>query len=173
MPGFILVSRWSFSWRGIWRRIKRSAHPPSRPLRQSQECRHQAEAGDCSQTQFLDFARHYGFSVYPCTPAGPMKRGEGTGAPGYSSFLTADAFTDMNDLNRKLTLWRTERNGKVHRTTGKTPGEMLQEEKLKTLPQLSYKACRMQTGMVSPTAYPFGDQPLFRSFRGQPSASHR
>ncbi|MGZ6230857.1 MAG: IS21 family transposase [Syntrophales bacterium] len=105
-------------------------------------------------TQFLDFARHYGFSVYPCTPGRANEKGRVERViQDIGHFLTADAFTDMNDLNRKLTLWRTERNGKVHRTTGKAPREMLQEEKLKTLPQLSYKACRMQTGMVSPTGF--------------------
>lgn len=105
-------------------------------------------------TQFLDFARHYGFSVYPCTPGRANEKGRVERViQDIGHFLKADAFTDMNDLNRKLALWRTERNGKVHRTTGKTPGEMLQEEKLKNLPQLSYKACRIQTGMVSSTGF--------------------
>jgi len=105
-------------------------------------------------TQFLDFARHYGFSVYPCTPGRANEKGRVERViRDIGLFLTADTFDDLNDLNRKVALWRAERNRKVHRSTGKPPGELLKEEKFKALPQVSYKAYRIQTGIVSPTGF--------------------
>jgi len=105
-------------------------------------------------TQFLDFARHYGFSVYPCTPGRANEKGRVERViRDIGLFLTVDTFEDLSDLNRKVALWRVERNGKIHRSTGKPPGELLKEEKLRALPQVSYKAYRMQTGIVSPTGF--------------------
>lgn len=105
-------------------------------------------------TQFLDFARHYGFSVYPCTPGRANEKGRVERViQDIGQFLMADAFESFDDLNRKFTLWRTGRNAKVHRSTGKTPNELLKEEKLIALPQIPYKAYRMQTGIVSPTGF--------------------
>jgi transposase len=105
-------------------------------------------------TQFLDFARHYGFSVYPCTPYRANEKGRVERViRDMGQFLTTDTFDSLDDLNRKFTSWRKERNAKVHRTTGKTPNELLKEEKLKSLPQIPYKAYRIQTGIVSPTGF--------------------
>jgi len=105
-------------------------------------------------TQFLDFARHYGFSVYPCTPYRANEKGRVERViRDVGNFLTADTFENLADLNRKFKLWRMERNAKVHRTTRKPPNEMLKEEKLKAIPQLPYKAYRIQTGIVSPTGF--------------------
>lgn len=105
-------------------------------------------------TQFLDFARHYGFSVYPCTPGRANEKGRVERVIGdIGRFLMADTFTDMDDLNRKFTLWRMERNRKMHRSTGKTPCDLLPEEKLKALPQISYQACRIKTAIASPTGF--------------------
>ena len=105
-------------------------------------------------TQFLDFARHYGFSIYPCTPGRANEKGRVERViRDIGQFLTAETFDDLGELNKKVALWRVERNQKVHRSTGKPPAELLKEEKLKTLPQLSYKAYRMQTGIVSSTGF--------------------
>lgn len=105
-------------------------------------------------TQFLDFARHYGFSVYPCTPGRANEKGRVERViRDIGLFLAANSFEDLHDLNTKVTLWRRERNEKIHRSTGKPPAELLKEEKLKALPQIDYKAYRMQTGMASPTGF--------------------
>lgn len=104
--------------------------------------------------QFLDFARHYGFSLYPCTPGRANEKGRVERViRDIGDFLAAETFETLEDLNAKVALWRAERNGKVHRATGKPPVEMLKEEKLKLLPQVPYKAYRMQTGIVSPTGF--------------------
>ena len=104
--------------------------------------------------QFLDFARHYGFSIYPCTPGRANEKGRVERViRDIGAFLAAETFESLEDLNVKVALWRAERNGKIHRATGKPPVEMLKEEKLKPLPQVPYKAYRMQTGIVSPTGF--------------------
>jgi transposase len=105
-------------------------------------------------TQFLDFAKHYGFSIYPCTPGRANEKGRVERViRDINRFVAADTFEDMDDLNRKLALWRQQRNRTVHRSTGKPPVELLPEEKLKPLPQVSYRAYRIQTGIVSPTGF--------------------
>jgi len=104
--------------------------------------------------QFLDFATHYGFSLHPCTPGRANEKGRVERViRDIGDFLTAGTFETLDDLNAKVALWRTEKNGKVHRATGKPPADMLKEERLKPLPQVSYKAYRMQAGMVSPTGF--------------------
>ena len=119
-------------------------------------------------TQFLDFARHYGFSVYPCTPGRANEKGRVERVIGdIGRFLAADTFRDMDDLNRKFTVWRTERNRKVHRSTGKAPCDLLPEEKLKALSQIPYQACRIKTAIASATGFVSFDTnrlPLLRAF---------
>jgi hypothetical protein len=105
-------------------------------------------------TQFLDFARHYGFSIYPWGPGRADEKGRVERViRDIGQFLTAETFDDLGGLNKKVAFWRAERNQRIHRSTGKSPAELLKEEKLKALPQVSYKAYRMQTGIVSPTGF--------------------
>lgn len=105
-------------------------------------------------TQFLDFAGHYGFSITPCTPGRANEKGRVERViRDIGRFVSADAFADMDELNRKVALWRQERNRTIHRSTGKPPVEMLGEEKLKPLPHIPYKAYRMKTATVSPTGF--------------------
>jgi len=105
-------------------------------------------------TQFLDFARHYGFSIYPCTPGRANEKGRVERViRDIGNFLTVETVGDLGELNKKVALWRAERNQRIHRSTGKPPAELLKEEKLKALPRVSYKAYRMQTGIVSPTGF--------------------
>lgn len=105
-------------------------------------------------SQFLDFAGHYGFSLHACTPCRANEKGRVERViRDIGGFLSAEPFADMDDLNRKVTLWRQERNQTIHRSTGKTPGELLGEEKLKALPQIHYKAYRIKTATVTPTGF--------------------
>lgn len=104
--------------------------------------------------QFLDFAGHYGFSIYPCTPGRVNEKGRVERViRDIGRFLSAERFADLNDLNRKGNLWRRERNQRVHRATGKAPVEMLKEETLKTLPQIPYKPYRTKTVIATPTGF--------------------
>lgn len=59
----------------------------------------------------------------------------------------------MGDLNRRVSLWRQERNNSTHRSTGKSPLDLLPEEKLKALPQIPYKPYRLKTASVTPTGF--------------------
>lgn len=104
--------------------------------------------------QFLDFAAHYGFSIHLCTPGRANEKGRVERViADIGRFLAAETFSDLDDLNRKVTRWRKERNGKVHRTTGRAPSDMLEEENLRHLPRIAYKASRVKTAMVTPTGF--------------------
>jgi transposase len=104
--------------------------------------------------QFLDFAGHYGFSIHPCNPGRANEKGRVERViQDIGSFLSAETFADLDDLNRKVTHWRQERNRRVHRTTGKAPEEMMGEENLKALPQIPYKPYRTKTAIVTPTGF--------------------
>lgn len=105
-------------------------------------------------SQFLDFARHYGFSIYLCTPGRANEKGRVERVIRHmEDFLMTNTFRDLDHLNREFTRWRTERNQRVHRTTGKPPCELLKEEKLKAMPQIPYKPYRAVTAMVSTTGF--------------------
>lgn len=104
--------------------------------------------------QFLDFARHYGFSLHACNPQRANEKGRVERViRDAQDFLSVTEFRDMADLNLKVTTWRQERNQRVHRTTKHTPVEMLQEERLKSLPAISYQPYRAITGVVSTTGF--------------------
>jgi transposase len=85
--------------------------------------------------QFLDFARHYGFSLYPCNSYRANEKGRVERViRDIRDFLKVETFKSIDDLNKKTNLWRIERNKSIYRSTGKTPMEALKEERLKTLP---------------------------------------
>lgn len=105
-------------------------------------------------SQFLNFARHYGFSLHACMPGRANVKGRVERViRDIGGFLSGNTFTDMDGLNRKGALWRQERNRTVHRSTGKAPLDLLPEEKLKTLPQIPYRAYRLKTATVTPTGF--------------------
>ena len=128
--------------------------------------------------QFLDFARHYGFTPRPCTPGRANEKGRVERViRDIGSFLNAQNFSNMLELNRHLGLWRQERNSRLHRSTGRLPIELLKEEKLQPLPQIAYSACRQVTASISKTGFvtfdhnrysvpsPYSDRPcLIRAF---------
>lgn len=93
--------------------------------------------------QFLDFARHYGFSIYVCNPYRGNEKGR-VERPirDIRSFLYAEDFKNITDLNHKYHTYLNKRNNRIHRTTGKTPKELLLEENLLKLPLQSYLPTR-------------------------------
>lgn len=104
--------------------------------------------------QFLDFARHHGFSIYLCTPGRANEKGRVERViRDMEDFVMTNCFRDLDDLNRQFALWRKERNQKVHRTTGKPPCELLKEEKLKAMPRIPYKPYRVITAAISSTGF--------------------
>ena len=102
--------------------------------------------------QFLDFARHYGFSIHLCNPYRANEKGRIERAlRDLRDFLRVNTFQDLKELNRKVSLWRIERNQRIHRSTQKTPLQALKEEKLKALPAIPYRPYRIVLASVSKT----------------------
>lgn len=104
--------------------------------------------------QFLDFARHYSFSIYPCNPYRANEKGRVERViRDIRDFLRINTFASISDLNKKVNSWRVERNNRIHRITGKAPSETLKEERLKGLPVIPYQPQRTIPAMVSTTGF--------------------
>lgn len=104
-------------------------------------------------SQFLDFARFYGFRMHVCNPYSGNEKGRVERLiRDVRVFLYGETFIDLSDLNRKFHLWLDTRNNSVHRTTGKTPKELLATERLMRLPEHTYPASRVVQAVVSKTA---------------------
>lgn len=104
--------------------------------------------------QMLDFARHYGFSVRVCTPRRANEKGKVERViRDIENYLRVNEFSDLRELNRKFSNWRTDRNQRIHRTTGTAPAEALAQERLRALPVITYKPYRHATARVSKTAF--------------------
>jgi transposase len=104
--------------------------------------------------QLLDFARHFGFSIHLCNPYRANEKGRIERAlRDLRDFLRVNTFRDLKDLNRQVSLWRIERNQRIHRSTQKAPLEALKEEKLKALPAIPYRPYRVALASVSKTGF--------------------
>jgi len=103
---------------------------------------------------FLDLSRHYRFSIRPCTPGRANEKGRVERViRDIKDFLRATPLKDIKDLNKQVSLWRHQKNRKLHRSTGRLPVEMLKEEKLIALPQIHYKPCRSFMAQVTKTGF--------------------
>jgi transposase len=103
--------------------------------------------------QFLDFSRFYGFSIYLCNPYKGNEKGRVERViRDIRAFLYAEEFIDINDLNKKFREWLTKRNNTIHRSTTKTPQELLSKERLILLPQNPYLPRRVIPAVASKTA---------------------
>ena len=103
--------------------------------------------------QFLDFSRFYGFSIYLCNPYKGNEKGRVERIiRDIRVFLYAEDFNDLSELNRKFHEWLTKRNNTIHRTTGKTPKDLLARERLITLSQNSYLPRRIIPAVASKMA---------------------
>lgn len=104
--------------------------------------------------RFVDFARHYGFSIHVCNPGRGNEKGRVERAiRDIRSFVETTDFTSIADLNRKTTIWRKERNGRIHRSTGKPPTDLLKEENLMPCPAIPYTPYRVIPSIVTSTAF--------------------
>lgn len=103
--------------------------------------------------QFLDFARFYGFSIHACNVNSGNEKGRVERLiRDIRLFLYAQDFIGLDDLNRKFHLWLEKRNSTIHRSTGKTPKDLLNEERLISLPCNDYPARRIVQARTSKTA---------------------
>jgi transposase len=103
--------------------------------------------------QFLDFSRFYGFSIHLCNPYHANEKGRVERLiRDVRTFLYAEVFVDLADLNGKFQEWLNKRNNSLHRSTGKTPQELLAQERLIALPRNVYLARRIIPAIASKTA---------------------
>lgn len=104
--------------------------------------------------QFMDFCRHYSFGVHPCTVRRPNEKGRVERViRDIKDFLRVTPCETVTELNKQTSLWRQERNKRVHRTTERPPAEMLKEEKLIALPQIPYQPRRSVFVVVGKTGF--------------------
>jgi transposase len=103
---------------------------------------------------FLDFACHYGFSIHACNVARANEKGRVERLiRDIKAFLRVTPVETIEGLNAKVLSWQKERNLRVHRTTKRTPAEMLGEEKLRPLPRIDARPYRRVSAAVSKTAF--------------------
>jgi len=103
--------------------------------------------------QFLDFARFYGFSIHACNPYSGNEKGRVERLiKDIRVFLYAETFDSLIDLNEKFHLWLEKRNITIHRSTQKTPKDLLSQERLIHLPENPYLPRRIIQAVSSKTA---------------------
>ncbi|MBW4057175.1 MAG: IS21 family transposase [Proteobacteria bacterium] len=104
--------------------------------------------------QFVDFSRHYGFAIHPCTPYRPNEKGRVERViRDIRSFLYTQHPKDLADLNRLVDQWQRIRNNSSHSMTGRSPSDASFEEPLKKLPAIGYPAKRAVVATVSKTGF--------------------
>lgn len=104
--------------------------------------------------QFLDFARFYGFAVHVCNPYSGNEKGRVERLiRDIRVWLYGLDFEDLFDLNKKFHEWLGARNDRIHRSTQKTPLELLGVERLLGLPKAGYRIQRIVVASVSKTAF--------------------
>jgi len=103
---------------------------------------------------FLDFSRHYGFSIEACNVARANEKGRVERIiRDLKGFLRVTPVRSLEELNAKVFSFEQERNLRVHRTTKRPPAEMLREEKLRSLPRIDARPYRCLPAAVSKTAF--------------------
>jgi transposase len=103
--------------------------------------------------QFLDFSRFFGFSIYACNPYKGNEKGRVERViRDIRVFLYAEEFESLADLNQKFHAWLSKRNNTVHRSTQKTPKDLLVQERLIQLPKNLYPPRRIIPAVSSKTA---------------------
>jgi len=109
-------------------------------------------------TQYLDFAAHYGFRPVACAPASPNQKGRVENGVGYirSSFLAAREAAVLEAMNPALANWRdTVANVRIHGTTGRRPLELFAEQErtaMKPLPAGPHP-CRVVTTVAATSRF--------------------
>jgi transposase len=104
--------------------------------------------------QFLDFARHYGFSIHVCNPYSGNEKGRVERLiRDIRVWLYGRDFEDLTDLNLQFLEWLRLNNQRIHRVTQKTPVVLLSEEKLLGLPLRPYLPRRIIPSVASKTFF--------------------
>lgn len=104
--------------------------------------------------QFVDFSRHYGFAIHPCTPYRANEKGRVERViRDVRSFLYTQHPKDLAELNRLVDQWQRIRNNTPHSMTGRSPSDASFDEPLKKLPAIGYLARRTLVAKVSKTGF--------------------
>jgi transposase len=88
--------------------------------------------------RFLEFSRHYNLEIRLCNPGAGNEKGRVERAIRTlreTFFNTMERYSSLKALNHGLHEWVDNKNHTLHRTTEKKPAELLQEEKLRSLPE--------------------------------------
>lgn len=91
--------------------------------------------------RFLEFSRHYNLEIRLCNPGAGNEKGRVERAIRTlreTFFNTMERYSSLKALNQALHEWVDHKNHTVHRTTEQKPVEMLQEEKLRPLPEIPW-----------------------------------
>ncbi len=91
--------------------------------------------------RFLEFSRHYNLEIRLCNPGAGNEKGRVERAIRTlreTFFNTLEKYASLKALNHALHEWVDHKNQTVHRTTERKPAELLQEEKLRPLPEKSW-----------------------------------
>jgi hypothetical protein len=88
--------------------------------------------------RFLEFSRHYSIEIRLCNPGAGNEKGRVERAIRTlreTFFNTMEKYSSLKALNHALHEWVDQKNQTVHRATEKRPAELLQEERLRPLPE--------------------------------------
>jgi transposase len=88
--------------------------------------------------RFLEFSRYYNLEIRLCNPGAGNEKGRVERAIRTlreTFFNTMPMHSSLKALNHALHEWVDQKNHTLHRTTEKEPAELLQEEKLRPLPE--------------------------------------
>jgi len=88
--------------------------------------------------RFLEFSRHYNIEIRLCNPGAGNEKGRVERAIRTLRevfFNTMEKYSSLKALNHALHEWVDNKNHTVHRTTEEKPADLLQEEKLRPLPE--------------------------------------
>ena len=104
--------------------------------------------------RYLDFARHYGFTIKACGPKKPHEKGRVEKSVHYvkQNFLAGLQLSSLEAINAAARRWLDEvANVRVHGETHKTPQELFLAEQptLQPLTVKPYEAATLQTVLVS------------------------
>ena len=88
--------------------------------------------------RFLEFSRHYNLEIRLCNPGAGNEKGRVERAIRTlreTFFNTLEKYSSLKTLNHALHEWVDHKNHTIHRATERKPAELLDEEKLRPLPE--------------------------------------
>lgn len=91
--------------------------------------------------RFLEFSRHYNLQIRLCNPGAGNEKGRVERVIRTlreTFFNTMERYSSFKALNHALHEWVDNKNHTIHRATERKPAELLQEEKLRPLPEIPW-----------------------------------